>query len=153
VRLADVGRHYEALGHTLERTSKDVFTQASRLAEPEQLVEHVYPLERAFEVLSNHVAELNERGLEAAGVTPGDRPTNLRLMAREKVIAAERSRRWRAILASRNELQHEYPDVRAAVVYDAAAELAADLPGYVRDYVRWMRRLGFGSSQTPRDDE
>lgn len=137
-------RHYEALGHVLEQTAQEEFVQASRLEDPERLSTAVYPLERAFEILSNYVAELNELGLEAAGLTPGDRPTNLRLLEREKVLGPDRTRRWRGILEARNELQHEYPDVRAAGIYQAALDLARDLPAYVRAYVAWMRRLGFG---------
>jgi uncharacterized protein YutE (UPF0331/DUF86 family) len=144
VRLADLRRHYEALAHLLEQTSAEQFVRASRLDDSEALGRYVYPLERAFEILCNYVAELNELGLEAAGLTAGDRSTNLRLLEREKVLGAERSRRWRAILEARNELQHEYPDIRAAGVYQAAVELADDLPRYMRDYVGWMRRLGFG---------
>lgn len=144
VRLADVRRHYEALVHLLEQTSEEQFIRASRLDDSEALARHVYPLERAFEILCNYVAELNELGLEEAGLTAGDRPTNLRQLEREKVLGAARTRRWRAILEARNELQHEYPDIRAAGVYQAAVELADDLPRYMRDYVGWMRRLGFG---------
>jgi hypothetical protein len=103
----------------------------------------VYPLERAFEILCNYVDELNELGLQEAGLTAGDRPTDLRLLERERVIGPERARRWRGILEARNELQYEYPDRRAARIYEAALELARDLPAYVRTYVDWMRRLGF----------
>jgi uncharacterized protein YutE (UPF0331/DUF86 family) len=138
-------RHFEALAHVLERTTQEQFVQASRVADPEQLTGHVYPVERAFEILCNYVAELNELGLEEAGFTPGDRPTNLRLLEREKVLGSDRSRRWRGILGARNELQHEYPDIRAAGIYEAAVELAGDVPAYIREYVAWMRRLGFGS--------
>ena len=147
MRLADVRRHYEALTHLLERTSEEQFVGAARTADPEALGGQVYPLERAFEILCNYVSELNELGLEEAGLSAGDRPTNLRLLEREKVLGSERTRRWRAILEARNELQHEYPDVRAAGVYQAAVDLADDFPAYIRAYVRWMRRLGFGSSR------
>jgi uncharacterized protein YutE (UPF0331/DUF86 family) len=137
-------RHYEALGHILERTTPEQFVQASRLVDPEQLSSQVYPLERALEILCNYVAELNELGLEEAGLTPGDRPTNLRLLEREKVLGSDRTRRWCGILEARNELQHEYPDIRAAGIYQAAIEVAGDFPAYIGDYVAWMRRLGFG---------
>lgn len=147
VRLADVRRHYEALAHFLELTSKEQFIGAARTADPEALGGQVYPLERAFEILCNYVSELNELGLEEAGLTAGDRPTNLRLLGREKVLGSERTRRWRAILEARNELQHEYPDVRASGIYHAAIELADDFPAYIRAYVDWMRRLGFGSGR------
>ena len=144
MRLADVRRHYEALGLVLERTSGQQFVRASRGADPEQLRSDVYPLERSFEILCNYVAELNELGLTEAGLAAGDRPTNLRLLEREKVLGSERTRRWRGILEARNELQHDYPDVRATGIYESATELASDLPAYLRDYVAWMRRLGFG---------
>lgn len=147
MRLGDVRRHYEALALVLERTGEEEFVRAARLVDPEQLSRHVYPLERAFEILCNYVAELNELGLKEAGLTAGDRPTNLRLLEREQLIGPERARRWRGILEARNELQHEYPDIRAARIYQAAVELARDLPAYVRTYVGWMRRLGFGGGQ------
>jgi hypothetical protein len=146
VRLADLRRHYEALGHVLEQTSREEFIRASRLADPEALTGRVYPLERAFEILSNYIAELNELGLAEAGLEPGDRPANLRLLQREQVLSAGRTRRWRGILEARNELQHEYPDIRASGIYEAASELAGDFPAYVRVYVAWMQRLGFGAS-------
>lgn len=137
-------RHYEALSYVLERTTREQFVEASRLTDPEQLSMQVYPLERAFEILSNYVAELNELGLDEAGLMPGDRPTNLRLLEREKVLGPDRTRRWRGILEARNELQHEYPDIRAAGIYQAVVDLAGDFPAYIRAYVGWMRRLGFG---------
>ena len=138
-------RHFEALAHILEGTTEEQFVQASRLTDPERLSSEVYPLERAFEILCNYVAELNELGLAEAGLTPGDRPTNLRLLEREKVLGSDRTRRWRGILEARNQLQHEYPDIRATRIYQAAVELADDFPAYVREYVAWMRRLGFGN--------
>ena len=147
VRLADVRRHYHALVHLLDETTGEQFVTAARMSDPAQLARQVYPLERAFEILSNYVAELNELGLSAAGMSPGDRPANLRLLNRERVLGAERTRRWRGILGVRNELQHAYPDVRAAGIYEAATSLRDDLPGYLRDYVSWMRRLGFGRSE------
>ena len=145
VRLADFRPHYEALISALEQTTLEEFSRAARLREPAELNRHVYPIERGFEILCNYVAELNELGLREAGIDPGgDRPTNLRLLAREQVIPGERSRRLWAALSARNELAHEYPDVRAAGIYQAARELVADAPAYLRDYVAWMRRIGFG---------
>jgi uncharacterized protein YutE (UPF0331/DUF86 family) len=138
---------YEALAHVLERTGEEQFLRAAGPADPEELSRHVYPLERAFEILCDYVAAQNELGLQEAGLTGGDRPTNLRLLEREQVIGRERARRWRGILDARNELQHEYPDIRAARIDRAAVDLAGDLPAYVRTYVSWMRRLGFGGQQ------
>lgn len=148
VRLADMPRHYEALALQLERTPRKEFEQAARAADAEGLARSVYPIERAFEILTNYVAELAELGLREAGIVPADRPTNLRLLCREGVFSSERGRRLRGILGARNDLQHEYPDVRAAGIYEEAASLVQELPGFLRDYVAWMRKLGFGG-----DDE
>lgn len=145
VRLADVRRHYEAAALALEQSSRDEFTGAARLADPARLARSVYPVERGFEILCNCVAELSELGLREAGIEPGDRPTNLRLLERESVIGAERRRKLRAALDARNDLQHEYPDVRASGMHQAAEDLVAELPGYLADFVAWLRRLGFGS--------
>jgi uncharacterized protein YutE (UPF0331/DUF86 family) len=152
VRLADIRVHYEALALLLQQTQKEHFIEAAYRSDPAQLAAHVYALERAFEILANYVAELNELGLEAAGLTPGDRPTNLRLLVREKVISSARAEKWRGTLGARNELQHEYPDVRAAGIYDAAKALVDDLSAYLRDYVAWMRRLGFGEPQSKKSN-
>lgn len=149
LRLADLRPHYEALIAALEHTTSEDFQAAARSRRPGDLNQHVYPIERSFEILCNYVAELNELGLREAGLEPGDRRTNLRLLAREKVISAQRSRRLWAALSARNELAHAYPDVRAAVTYDAARDLVAEAPPYVRDYVAWMRRVGFGPEPDP----
>lgn len=145
VRLADFRPHYEALITALEQTTREQFQAAARLRGPTELNRHVYPIERSFEILCNYVAELNELGLREAGIEPGaDRRTNLRLLAREKVISGERSRKLWAVLSARNELAHEYPDVRAAGIYHAARDLVSEAPVYMRDYVAWMRQIGFG---------
>jgi uncharacterized protein YutE (UPF0331/DUF86 family) len=146
LRLADIRRHYEALAFVLEESSDEDFTRAARLGDPVELARHVYPLERAFEILCNYAAELNALGLQEAGIEPEDRPANLRLLVREDVIDGRLARVLRGTLNARNELQHEYPDARAAGIYQAATDLAAELPGYLRCYVAWMRRLGFGQS-------
>jgi uncharacterized protein YutE (UPF0331/DUF86 family) len=147
VRLADVRRHYAALVHILDQTDKGRFVEASRQMDAAELTASVYPLERAFEILVNYVAELNELGLQEADLTPGDRPANLRLLDREKIISSARARKWRGVLEARNELQHDYPDVRAAGIYEAASAIVDDLPSYLRDYVAWLRKLGFGQQE------
>lgn len=63
------------------------------------------------------------------------------------MIGAERRRKLRAALDARNDLQHEYPDVRASGMHQAAEDLVAELPGYLADFVAWLRRLGFGSGE------
>lgn len=149
VRLAGFRPHYEALIAALEQTTPEQFQAAARLRGPAELNRHVYPIERGFEIVCNYVAELNEFGLRAAGIEPGDdRRTSLRLLAREKVISGARSRKLWAALSARNELAHEYPDVRAAGVYQAARDLVTEAPAYLRDYVAWMRLIGFGAGES-----
>ena len=147
IRLADVRRHYEALGLALEQTSLEEFRDAARLSDPAWIVRSVYPIERGFEILCNYATELNELGLSEAGMAPGDRRKNLRLLESEGVIGSGRRRKLQAALDARNELQHEYPDVRAAGIYQAAQDLFVELPGYLADYVAWLRLLGFGSGE------
>lgn len=66
------------------------------------------------------------------------------------MISGERSRRLWGALSARNELVHEYPDVRAPGIYQAAQDLVAEAPVYMRDYVAWMRRIGFGEEPETR---
>jgi len=147
VRLADLRRHYEALALVLERTSHEEFQSAARASDPEGLARSVYPVERGSEILGNYVAELVELGLRQLGIEPGDRTASLRLLQQEGVIGSERRRRLHGALRARNALQHEYPDVRADMTYDAATGLLAELPGFLRDYARWLRRLGYGDDE------
>lgn len=142
-------RHYEALALALERTSLEEFTQAARTDDPEALVRVVYPIERGFEILCNYAAELAERGLREAGLAPRDRAASLRLLEREGVISAGTRRKLRGALEARNDLQHAYPDVRAAGIHGAAGDLVTELPNFLRAYVAWLRRLGFGGDEPP----
>lgn len=144
VRLKDITRHARALALAIDETPRERFIEASVSDDPDRLNKFVYPLERSFEIVGNYIAELNELGLQVAGLAPVNRPKDLRLLADENVISSSRADKWRAILDRRNRLQHDYPDVRAGAIYDAAADAIIDLPAYLRDYAGWMRRLGFG---------
>jgi uncharacterized protein YutE (UPF0331/DUF86 family) len=145
VRLKDFRPHYEALSVALLETTAEQFVAAANKRTPDELNRRVYPIERSFEILCNYVAELNELGLEAAGVTAGaTRRANLRLLARDGVISLALERTLAAVLSARNDLAHEYPDVRATGIYGATEDLAAAAPDYAAAYVAWMRRLGFG---------
>lgn len=104
----------------------------------------VYPLERAFEIVDNYVVELAALGLAECGIESLDAPRNLARLRKEGAIGGMRCRNLARIHRVRNELAHEYPDVRAQAVYEAAQLLAGELPGFFRDYAAWMRRLGFG---------
>ncbi len=145
VRLADARSHYRALVLALERTSAVDYAQALKTREAEALTQHAYPLERPFEILDNYVVELARTGLELAGEdNTGTASAVLTRLQSAGVISEARRKKLRDVNDRRNELQHEYPDARAALVYEAATLLVAELPGFFRDYGAWMRELGFG---------
>jgi len=150
VRLKDFRPHYEALTVALQQTTAEEFLAAANERTPDELNKRVYPIERSFEILCNYIAELNELGLQVAGVTPGaTRRANLRLLAKESVISVALERTLAAVLSARNDLAHEYPDVRATGIYGAAEDLTVAAPEYAAAHVAWMRRLGFAGDVSP----
>ncbi len=141
----------DALKLALAETTEGECVDAARARTPHLLNRHVAPIESGFTNLSNLVADLNEAGLRAAGEKPVDRPRNLKVMERSGAIDPARADRWRRLFSHRNQLQHEYPDVVARATYQAASDLIADLPGYLRAYGAWMVKLGFaGTGQASR---
>ena len=129
----------------LERISLDDYGQALRRRDAEGLTTAAYPVERPFEIIDNYAIELSRLGLELAGLdSGGSGPAILARLRIAGVISAARCERLTRIHAQRNELQHEYPDARAALVYEAAQLQVAEMPGFFRDYAAWMRKLGFG---------
>lgn len=145
MRLADARSHYRALVLALERTSAADYEQALKTREAEALMQHAYPLERPFEILDNYIVELARAGLDLAGKdSTGTALSVFKRLRSEGVISEARQKKLRDVNDRRNEVQHEYPDARAALVYEAATVLVAELPGFFRDYGAWMRGLGFG---------
>jgi len=145
VRLADARSHYRALVLALEQISAADYEHALRTRDAEALTRHAYPLERPFEILDNYVVELVRAGLDLAGMdSTGSAPVIVNRLRAAGIISDARRRKLRDAHDRRNELQHEYPDARAALVYEAATVLIAELPGFFRDYSAWMRDLGFG---------
>ena len=145
LRLTDTRSHYRALAFALEQVSVEDYELALRDRTAEALTKYVYPIERPFEILSNYVIELTRMGLELANRdSTGAGPAMLERLRVEGVISEQRRAKLKYIHDQRNELQHEYPDARGALVYDAAKVQVAELPGFFRDYAAWMRRLGFG---------
>jgi len=148
VRFADARSHYRALVLALERTSATDYEHALKTREAEALTQHAYPLERPFEILDNYVVELARAGLGLAGKdSAGAASAVLTRLQAEGVISEARRKKLRDVNDRRNELQHEYPDARSALVYEAATILVAELPGFFRDYGAWMRELGFGEQR------
>lgn len=158
VRLADLRRHLDALRHAMAGFGNDFdlefFAAASASDDPDELV-RAYAVERPFELLDNYVIELAVAGLvEARIYQPGSAPSSgiavLRAVRDVGVISAERCTRLERIHRVRTDVQHAYPDVRAHAVHEAAHLLVVELPGFVRDYQGWLRKLGFGKPEPAR---
>lgn len=141
-RVRDLPRHYRALRHNLETISLEEYARAAAGPSELQLNRLVYPIERPFEILDNYVVELARLVLEAAGLGTGDASFNLRRLAEEGVISDARRRRLAEIHRVRNQAQHDYPDARARVVYEAAGQLVDEVLGFLEDTFRWL--LGHG---------
>ena len=109
------------------------------------LVTKVYPLERAFEILVNFVVELAELGLRLAEIVPDASSARvLKQLETEGVLSKSRRERLAVIYRARSEMQHAYPDIGAQTTYDAARSLLDELGGFLSDYARWLRQLGYG---------
>jgi uncharacterized protein YutE (UPF0331/DUF86 family) len=144
-RLAETRKHALALKAVLERTTGSNYAAAAAEGSIDALVGTVYPLERAFEILTNFVVELAERGLPLAGETPA--PSKVKVLSQLEaagVISSARRDALDAVYRVRNDMQHMYPDVRAHAVYEAAETLLVELPRFFADYARWLRGLGYG---------
>jgi uncharacterized protein YutE (UPF0331/DUF86 family) len=147
-RLADLEGHYRALALALDQISPTDYEEALTLREAERLVNHAYPIERPFEILTNYVVELARHGLDLAGKDSTGNATAVLDRLRAQGVISETGRAKLAdVQQRRNELQHEYPDARAAQTYAAASALVAELPTFLRDYAAWLRSLGFGEAR------
>jgi uncharacterized protein YutE (UPF0331/DUF86 family) len=147
LRLGDVPRHYKALGYALEQfADAEAYAAAATSTDPRELA-RAYAVERPFELLENYVVELTHRGLVAAGVVAAGETTtgraNLRLLAGEGVITKALADRLIRVHDLRNQLVHEYPDVKAHRLYDAALDLPELVRQFVRRYLEWLADLGF----------
>lgn len=56
------------------------------------------------------------------------------------VISARRCDHLIELNRTRNDLQHDYPLVRADRLFDAIAVLRSEFGPFVRDYARWLHR-------------
>jgi uncharacterized protein YutE (UPF0331/DUF86 family) len=137
-RLRDIPRHLRALQSLLASTDEERYANGARSSDPDVLTRDVYPLERAFEIISNYVAELAKAAVSFAGLAPQDTVQNLRRLASEGAIARSRADRLIDVHRARNYLAHQYPDVRARVVMQAAATLESEVGPFLRDFTRWF---------------
>lgn len=138
-RLRDIPRHVRALQSLLAATSEERYASAARSSDPDVLTRDVYPLERAFEIVSAYVAELATAGVvEGLGLESQDGVENLRRLGRAGAVARSRAERLIDVHRTRNTLVHQYPDVRARLIVEAARSLEADIGPFLREYTRWF---------------
>src|SRR6266540_774311 len=101
---------------------------------------------RGEERLDNDIAVLAQLGLEEMGLPTGDAPFNLRRLESEGVIGKDLRRKIADIHRVRNDAQHDYPDVRAKVIYQAAEQLTTESRRFLTAYLRWLQAKGYGKS-------
>jgi uncharacterized protein YutE (UPF0331/DUF86 family) len=146
-RLADVPRHYKALGYALEQfETEEEYVAAATSTDPRELA-RAYAIERPFELLENYVIELAHRGLTETGAIAAEDSTtgreNLRLLADRGVITKTLRNRLIEVHELRNQLVHEYPDVKAHRLYGAAIALLPVVRDFMSRYLTWVADLGF----------
>jgi uncharacterized protein YutE (UPF0331/DUF86 family) len=93
------------------------------------------------------VIELAHRGLiETGAITASDSTTgreDLRSLADSGVITKTLRDRLVALHDLRNQLVHEYPDVKAHRLYAAATVLLPVVREFMSRYLTWLADLGF----------
>jgi uncharacterized protein YutE (UPF0331/DUF86 family) len=146
-RLADVPRHYKALGFALEQFGgEEEYVAAATSTDPRELA-RTYAVERPFELLENYVIELAHRGLVETGAIGADESTtgreDLRSLADRGVITKTLQTRLGELHELRNQLVHEYPDVKAHRLYAAATALLPLVREFMSRYLVWLADLGF----------
>jgi uncharacterized protein YutE (UPF0331/DUF86 family) len=146
-RLIDVPRHYNALGYALEQfESEEEYVAAATSKDPRDLA-RAYAVERPFEVLENYVIELAHRGLVETGAIAADASTtgreDLRSLGDSGVIPKTLRDRLVEFHDLRNQLVHEYPDVKAHRLYNAAIALLPAVRDFMSRYLTWLADLGF----------
>ena len=115
VRVADMPRHYE-----------------------------VYAVEHGFELLVNSISQLVRETLEQHGLREPDdsqnAPADLRAFCEAGAITKAQRDRMISLCRLRNELQHEYPDVRASSIHEGVKVLLAEIGPFMQSYSAWLKR-------------
>jgi uncharacterized protein YutE (UPF0331/DUF86 family) len=137
-RLRDIPRHMRALQSLLATTDEGRYSEAARSSDPDVLTRDVYPLERAFEIISNYVVELARSAIEFIGLEPQDAVLNLRRLAHEGASSRSRTEQLIDVHRMRNNLTHQYPDVRARMIFEAAEILERETGPFLRDFTPWF---------------
>lgn len=147
VRIADVPRHLDALRYATETFrpafTAESFAAAARSADPADITQ-VYAVERGFELVVNYIAELTREALEATGLrnpdAPDNAPADLRLLRDHGGIGQAQCDTLIRLCRLRNELVHDYPDVRTNAVYHGVRALLGHVEPFLRSYGAWLRR-------------
>jgi uncharacterized protein YutE (UPF0331/DUF86 family) len=145
-RLRDLRLHWETLEWALSEIGdvfrRDIFVAAATSTDPAERTK-VFAIERGFEVLVNTMNQLAQAALVDFGIRkPGeDFSANAayRDLQNEGILSAERCDRLMELNRTRNELQHDYPIVRADRLYDAVSLLRAEFGPFMRNYSRWVK--------------
>jgi predicted nucleotidyltransferase/uncharacterized protein YutE (UPF0331/DUF86 family) len=146
-RISGLVTDYRTLQLVLAEVSQVGYRDALESRDPQRLKDVVYPLERAFEIANNYVGELVALGLEELGQTPIDGPADLQAFRDRGVIPQRMSDQLAQIHRARNDLTHDYPDVRAATIYKACRAQVKVIPAFLRAYAKWLKSLGYAASQ------
>jgi len=146
-RIVELPPHVRALRENLARIALEDYQDAFAKKTTAALNAFVYPLERPFEIVDNILLELAEEGLAAAQKATGpDRADDLRRLRDLKVISAARYKRLLKAHRIRNDAQHAYVDLDPKLVYEAASTFPDEALAFLREYVAWLRELGFDLS-------
>jgi uncharacterized protein YutE (UPF0331/DUF86 family) len=147
VRVADMPRHYEALRYAADAFGDDfpqeAYEAAARSTDPAQLTQ-VYAVEHGFELLVNSISQLVRETLEQHGLREPDdsqnAPADLRAFCEAGAITKAQRDRMISLCRLRNELQHEYPDVRASSIHEGVKVLLAEIGPFMQSYSAWLKR-------------
>lgn len=142
-RLSGLVAPLQALELLLSEVGIDDYRDGLHGKDPVILKDRVLPLERAFEILSNYIVELTGLALSELGIASVDGVRDLDALAEEGVISKRLAGELADIHRARNALQHDYPDMRASIIYPAGREVVKLVPLFARSYLRWLGSLGY----------
>jgi uncharacterized protein YutE (UPF0331/DUF86 family) len=149
-RISGLVTDYRTLQLILAEVSEVDYREALASRDPERLKNVVYPLERAFEIANNYVVELVALGLEELGQTSIDGATDLQAYRAQGVLSQRMTDQLAQIHRARNDLTHDYPDVRAATIYEACRAQIKVIPAFLRGYAKWLTSRGYAARSDQR---
>lgn len=127
----------------LREIGYEEYRNALHSRDPVLLKDRVFPLERAFEVTSNYIVELTGLALKEQGIASIDGVRDLQTLAVEGIVSKSLGDQLADVHRARNGLTHDYPDVRASIIYPACQAVAKLVQPFVRSYMRWLGSIGY----------